>query len=65
MHPTIGYRLDQARTAEIRHQAQCDSLARAARRAARARRHPGAPERPRLHVLAPRRMLTILRARNT
>jgi len=39
MHPTIGYDLHRARTAELHGQAQRDSLAHAARRARRPRRH--------------------------
>ena len=33
MHPTLSYHLAQARTADLRHRAQRDTLARAARRA--------------------------------
>ena len=38
MNPTIGYHLAQAHQADLRHQAQRDTLARAARRAERAER---------------------------
>jgi hypothetical protein len=31
MHPTLSYHLAQARTADLRHRAQRDTLARAAR----------------------------------
>jgi hypothetical protein len=40
MHPAISYRLTQARTADLRHQAQRDALARAARGPGR-RSRPG------------------------
>ena len=44
MYPTIGYHLAQAHLAGLRHQAQRDTLARAARQARRARTHrPGHP----------------------
>jgi hypothetical protein len=33
MHPTLSYHLAQARTADLRHRAQRDTLARTARRA--------------------------------
>jgi hypothetical protein len=32
MHPTLSYHLAQARTADLRHRAKRDTLARAARR---------------------------------
>ena len=38
MHPAIGYDLNQAHLADLRHQAQRDALARAARAARRADR---------------------------
>ena len=38
MHPTLSYHLAQARTADLRHRAQRDTLARAARRARPGRR---------------------------
>jgi hypothetical protein len=38
MHPTISYCLMKARTADLRHQARRDSLARAARTARRDQR---------------------------
>jgi hypothetical protein len=41
MHPTLSYHLAQARTADLRHRAQRDTLARAARRA-----RPGARPMP-------------------
>jgi hypothetical protein len=57
MHPTISYQLTQARLADLRQDAQRDTLARAARRAAspvRARRtdvaDPGPPRSDRLRV---------------
>jgi len=44
MHPAIGYDLNQAHLADLRHQAQRDALARAARAARRADRR-GRPRR--------------------
>ena len=35
MHPTIGYELANARATDLRHQAQCQAQARAARQARR------------------------------
>jgi hypothetical protein len=63
MYPTLSYHLAQAHLAGLRHQAQCDTLARAARRARRARtrcpEHP-APGHPSAAV---RRLLTVLGTR--
>jgi hypothetical protein len=64
MYPTVGYHLAQAHLAGLRHQAQRDTLARAARQARRARTHrPGhlAPA----HPPAVRRLLTALGARTS
>ena len=58
MHPTIGYDVNRARTAELRDQAQCDRLAYAARRARRPRRHPLTDHLPTTPVMAARRLLT-------
>jgi hypothetical protein len=44
MHPAISYHLAQALIADLRHQAQRDTLARAARRLGR-RCRPGLPPR--------------------
>jgi hypothetical protein len=38
MHPTLSYHLAQARTADLRHRTQRDTLAHAARRARPGRR---------------------------
>ena len=65
MHPTVSHYLARARIADLRHQAQRDTLARAARRARHARtHHPGhpAPARP---TGAVRRLLTALGARTS
>ena len=60
-HPGFSYYLAAARAAELRRQAQRDTLARAARRA---RRHqPGQPV-PRLPA-ATRRVFTFLGARSS
>ena len=65
MHPTISYHLAQARLADLRHQAQRDTLARAARQARRARTHrPGHPV-PTDPAAAVRRLLTALGARTS
>jgi hypothetical protein len=65
MHPTIGYHLAQAHLAGLRHQAQRDTLARAARRARPARTHrPGHPA-PGHPAAAVRRLLTALGARTS
>ena len=59
MNPTISYHLAQAHQAELRHQAQRDTLARAARRARRVRTHqPGHPA-PAHPAAAVRRVLTV------
>jgi hypothetical protein len=64
MYPTIGYHLAQAHLAGLRHQAQRDTLARAARQAGRARTHqPGQP--PTGHPAAVRRLLTALGTRTS
>jgi hypothetical protein len=61
MYPAIGYHLAQAHLAGLRHQAQRDTLARAARRA---RTHqPGHP--PTGYPAAVRRLLTALAARTS
>jgi hypothetical protein len=46
MHPTLSYHLAQARTADLRHRAQRDTLARAARRARPGRRGHTVPRWP-------------------
>jgi len=43
MHPTLSYHLAQARTADLRHRARRDALARAARRARPGRRGHAVP----------------------
>ena len=61
MHPTISYYLATARAADLRHQAQRDAQARAARRQQRNQvRHPAT----RLPA-AGRRVLTFLNAHST
>jgi hypothetical protein len=45
MHPTLSYHLAQARTADLCHRAQRDTLARAARRARPDRRWRRPPAR--------------------
>ena len=60
MHPTIGYHLVQAHLADLRHQAQRDTLARAARRA---RPHQSSHPGPALPALA-RHVLAVLPTRN-
>jgi hypothetical protein len=53
MHPKIGYyQLNQDHLADLRHQAQRGALARAARQARRARRHPSTHPGPALPALA-------------
>ena len=59
MHPSLNYYLATARAADLRHQAQRDALARAARRE---RRHPG--QHPALRLPVARRVLTFLNARS-
>ena len=59
MHPTIGYDLNRARTAELCDQAQRDGLAYAARRARRPRRHQVSGHLPTVPLLAMRRLLTM------
>jgi hypothetical protein len=46
MHPTLSYHLAQARTADLRHRAQRDTLARAARRQRPGRRRHAVPRWP-------------------
>jgi hypothetical protein len=58
MHPTLGYDLNQARTAELRDQAQRDGLAHATRRA-RPRRHQVSDHLPMVPLMAVRRLLTM------
>jgi hypothetical protein len=55
-HPTIGYQLNQDHMADLRHQAQRQALARAARRA---RPHQSSHNRPALPALA-RHALAVL-----
>jgi len=65
MYPTVGYHLAQAHLAGLRHQAQCDTLARATRRESRARAHrPGHPA-PAHPAAVVRRLLTVLGARTS
>jgi hypothetical protein len=59
MHPTIGYELNRARTAELRDQAQRDGLAYTARRARRPRRHQVSDHLPTARLMAVRRLLTM------
>jgi hypothetical protein len=61
MNPHLSYYLATARAADLRHQAQHDTLARAARRA---RRHQDGHPAPRLPA-ARRRVLAFLTARST
>jgi len=62
MYPRIGYHLAQAHLAGLRHQAQHDTLARAARQARRTRTHQ--PRHPAsAHPAAVRRLLAALGAR--
>lgn len=63
MHPSLSYDLNQARNAEMRHQAQRDALALAARRARRARQHQPGHHISQTPVLAARRLLTALGTR--
>jgi hypothetical protein len=63
MHPTVAYEANQARIAELHHQAQRDRLAYATRRAARTRRPRLGDHLPKTLVLAVRRSLTIPRIR--
>jgi hypothetical protein len=46
MHPTLSHHLAQARTADLRHRAQRDTLARAAGRARPGRRGHAVPRWP-------------------
>jgi hypothetical protein len=46
MHPTLSYHLAQARAADLRHRAQLDTLARAARRERPGRRGHAVPRWP-------------------
>jgi len=46
MHPTLSYHLAQARTADLRHRAQRDTLAHAARRARPGRSGHAVPRWP-------------------
>ena len=65
MYPRIGYHLAQAHLAGLRHQAQRDTLARATRRARRARTHqPGHPAHAH-RTAAVRRLLTALGTRTS
>ena len=65
MYPTTGYHLAQAHLAGMRHQAQRDTLARAARAARRARTHqPGYPAAGH-PATAVRRLLTAVGARTS
>jgi hypothetical protein len=59
MHPTIGYQLSQDHLADLRYQAQRTALARAARRARRARPHHSSRPGPALPGLA-RHALAVL-----
>jgi hypothetical protein len=61
MHPTIGYQLAQAHLAGLRHHAQRDGLAHAARRT---RPHPSRRHVPALPAVG-RRVLAVLGARGT
>ena len=62
MYPTVGYHLAQAHLAGLRHQAQRDTLARAARRA---QAHPPGHPAPAHPATAVRRLLTVLGARTS
>jgi hypothetical protein len=65
MYPAIGYHLAQAHLVGLRHQAQHDTLARAARRARRERTHrPGHPA-PAHPSAAIRRLLAAVGARTS
>ena len=57
MHPTIAYTVNQARTAELRDQAQRDHLARGARRGRRPRWRQLTDHLPAASVMAARRLL--------
>jgi hypothetical protein len=63
MHPTIGYHLNRARTAELRDQAQRDGLAHAARRGRRPRWHQLTDHLAAAPVMAARRLLTVTSTR--
>ena len=57
MHPTIAYKVNRARTAELRGQAQRDHLARGARRGRRPRWRQLTDHLPAASVMAARRLL--------
>ena len=61
MHPTTGYQLAQAHLAGLRHQAQRDTLARAARRARPRQSRHAVPTLPSFA----RAVLAVLGARTT
>jgi hypothetical protein len=61
MHPQLSYQLATARVADLRHQAEHEALARAARRP---RRRQGGHPASRLPA-AGRRVLSFLNARGT
>jgi hypothetical protein len=65
MHPTVGYHLAQAHLAGLRHQAQRDTLARAARRARHAHTHQPGHSAAGHPAAAVRRLLTALGARTS
>jgi hypothetical protein len=65
MHPAISYHLSQAHQADLRHQAQRDTLARAARQAHRARTHRLGHPAPGHPPAAIRRLLAALGARTS
>ena len=64
MHLTLSYQMAQARIADLRHQAQRDALARAARRPRRSQPRLAARPVPRL-LAAARKVLTIPAAPTT
>jgi hypothetical protein len=57
MHPTIAYKVNRARTAELRSQAQRDHLARGARRGRRGLWRQLTDHLPDAPVMAARRLL--------
>lgn len=59
MHPTLGYDLNRARTAELSDQAQRDGLAHATRRARHPRRNQLSGHLPTAPLMAVRHLLTI------
>jgi hypothetical protein len=65
MYPTVGYHLAQAHLADLRHQAQRDTLARAARQGRRTRTHQSGHPASAHPSAAVRRLLTALGARTT